>query len=418
MQLLLPPHIPILKTPENLLCCQVCQQKFQNRNGIGTHVARRHQLNAQNYYDRYFKTENEGSCILCHKPTKFNPHVYVYHKHCSAKCVANDPIVRENFTYNSHQKYNGKLLFQTTEFIQKMKTKPKNIPEINRKRKQTCREKYGVDYHSQLPEHKQAMSNFMIQNLTTIMAKSEQTCLKKYGSKSVMHNLNFQTQIKLTNLQKYGVENPFNVPLIQQKIQEKQLSRTMNENQKIQSKRQQTCLKKYGTKCCLQNNDIKIKTEATNIKKFGVKYPSQNKEIQRKITQTSIKSKIYILPSGQKIWKMGYEPKFLDYIFKNNILLETEIDYFPNGIKYLDHQNIERFYFPDFYIPKWNLIIEIKSTYTIKFDENILLKEQCVYQQGYRYCLIINDTKSRQLNFTKFDDFVLNNSKIEESNHV
>jgi len=418
MQLLLPPHIPLLKTPQNLLCCQICQRTFQNRKAIGTHITRSHQLNAKEYYDRYFKIEHEELCIICQKPTKFNSTQYLYHPHCSAKCAANDPKVQENLKQAAYQKYNGKHLFQTSEFIQNQKTKNKNIHKSNQKRQQTCREKYGVDYSSQRPEQKQLMHDFMKQHQTQIRENYEQTCFEKYGSKSIFNNKTFQEKIKLTNLQKYGVKNVFDSPLFQKQIQQKQIARSNSQKQKIKTKTQQTCLQKYGTICPLQNKDIQNKTFQTNIKKYGVQYPSQNKEIIQKIEQTSVQSKPYVLPSGKIIWKMGYEPQFLDYIFQNNILLENEIDYSPNGIKYCSKQGIDHYYFPDFYIPKWKLIIEIKSTYTLAKDKDILLKEQCVYANGYQYCLIYNDPMSRYLNFTNFDNLRLNNLKIEESNHV
>ena len=45
-------------------------------------------------------------------------------------------------------------------------------------------------------------------------------------------------------------------------------------------------------------------------------------------------------------------------------------------------------YFPDFYIPKDNLIIEVKSTFTYNKElEKNLLKEQCVKDAGFKYKL-------------------------------
>lgn len=62
-------------------------------------------------------------------------------------------------------------------------------------------------------------------------------------------------------------------------------------------------------------------------------------------------------------------------------------------IKYTDN-NKQRIYFPDIYIPKENLIIEIKSTYTYKKHfQNILLKKQATINQGYNFQIWICSDK-------------------------
>jgi DNA-binding CsgD family transcriptional regulator len=106
--------------------------------------------------------------------------------------------------------------------------------------------------------------------------------------------------------------------------------------------------------------------------------------------------KKYKLPSGKIIKLRGYEPEFLDYVFSKNILLENEIDFQPQIILYknLDNQLVR--YFPDFYIPKWNLIVEIKSSWTLKNDLNVFLKEEAVKQNNMKYIRIVDN------NFSEF----------------
>ena len=103
---------------------------------------------------------------------------------------------------------------------------------------------------------------------------------------------------------------------------------------------------------------------------------------------------------------MGYESQFLDYIFQNNILKEDEIDYSPKGIKYHHADGTEHYYFPDFYIPKWNLIVEIKSDWTEQLDKNVYLKENETIKQGFNYIRILNILPSRLLDFSNFDKLV------------
>jgi len=61
------------------------------------------------------------------------------------------------------------------------------------------------------------------------------------------------------------------------------------------------------------------------------------------------------------------------------------------------------YYFPDFYIPKLNLIIEIKSWYTEKLDKNVSLKEQACKNQGYNYIRILDN------NFENFNNYLKEN---------
>ena len=98
---------------------------------------------------------------------------------------------------------------------------------------------------------------------------------------------------------------------------------------------------------------------------------------------------------------MGYEPKFLDYVFQNKILDEKEIDYHPKRIKYIGIDGGEHYYHPDFYIPKWNLIIEIKSHRTMELDPDVFNKEKYTVKSGFEYIRIV-DNKFRK--FMRYSD--------------
>lgn len=56
--------------------------------------------------------------------------------------------------------------------------------------------------------------------------------------------------------------------------------------------------------------------------------------------------------------------------------------------------------FTDFYIPKLNLIVEVKSYYTMLLDKNLLLKEQTCRTNGFKYIRIVNN------NFEEFDKYL------------
>jgi hypothetical protein len=295
--------MPLEKTQENILTCQICKRKFNNRISIGNHIIKTHHLNPQQYYDIYYKQENEGNCKICNNKTLYNSRFFRYSFYCSAKCTIN--------------------------------------PETKIKKDMTCMKKYNNTNPHQSKIVKEKIKN---------------TNINKYGCINPFQNEKIKQKIKETNLKKYGYEYPISNNLIREKFKN-------------------TCNEKYGVDYPSQNKIIRQKTMDTWMIKYGVVHNMQNKESQQKNRENAHKTKPYILPSGKIIHKQGYEPQFLDYIFQNNILKEDEIDYHPDGIKYVGKDYELHYYFPDFYIPKWNLIIETKSTWTQQLDINVNLKE-------------------------------------------
>lgn len=121
----------------------------------------------------------------------------------------------------------------------------------------------------------------------------------------------------------------------------------------------------------------------------------------------ALRSKKFVkLPSGKNIKVMGYEDAFLKFVFDNDILKEYEIIFDLKSIPYTE-DNIKRKYIPDFYVPKYNLIVEIKSSYISKLQggvHNLLCKRKGVLEAGYDFCLVLDN------NFNNFLSKI--NSKI------
>ena len=133
------------------------------------------------------------------------------------------------------------------------------------KYKQTCLEKYGVEYAQQSNEVKD---------------KAKQTCLEKYG---VEHYTN-REKSKQTCLEKYGVESNLNIPEIKEKCKE---SRIKNKD-KIKEKSKQTCLEKYGVEFSLQSKQVREKSKQTCLEKYGVEFSAQADVVKEKIKQTCL----------------------------------------------------------------------------------------------------------------------------------
>lgn len=72
-----------------------------------------------------------------------------------------------------------------------------------------------------------------------------------------------------------------------------------------------------------------------------------------------------------------------------------------NPIKYKLNEN-EHYYHPDFYLPDYNLIIEIKSSYTYNYDLNKnLSKKEYSIKNGYNFIFIIDK------DYSEFESYLI-----------
>lgn len=164
-------------------------------------------------------------------------------------------------------------------------------------------------------------------------------------------------------------------------------SRCSNKNC-VKEKMIKTFQQNYGVEWPSQLDIIKNKKIKTCLQNHGVEWPSQNEIIHKK--QQKYKWKSFILPSGRIINIQGNEDKALNYLLKN-IYSENEIK-IHKGVPsiWYSQNNKKHRYYPDFYIPKENLIVEVKSKYTWNYNlEKNLLKIKATTDSGYKFQLII-----------------------------
>lgn len=199
---------------------------------------------------------------------------------------------------------------------------------------------------------------------------------KRASSLYENYGVNYPTQskeireiIKSTNIKNYGVEHN-------------------SQRSDIKEKKIETTLKNYGVENPSQSTIIKLKKENTSILNFGVKYHTQNTQIFNSIFKIYLKKfKDYDLH-----YQSSYELDFLNYC-NNNIFIDNISDY-KKCIKY-NFKNEEKIYYPDFFIKKLNLIIEIKSSYWYnKFFDKNQAKMECCEKLGYNYIFIIDKNYS------------------------
>lgn len=164
--------------------------------------------------------------------------------------------------------------------------------------------------------------------------KYELTMTKKYG---VTHNSKIE-QIKeskkLKSIEKYGVEYGFQSDIIKQKIKD-------------------TCINKYGVDNVSKSSIILNKKCNTFIDRYGEKYPYHIKQFYNKMRSS-----------------LGGQTKPEKYI--EDMLIEYQIDY-ETEYK-VQYQDNVKYY--DFYLPKFNILIEYDGEY---WHKNTL--QECVTQK-------------------------------------
>lgn len=153
------------------------------------------------------------------------------------------------------------------------------------------------------------------------------------------------------------------------------------------------------------------KYEKTCMDRYGVRNTSQDPLIFEKIFKNSHLRKQYKFPSGKIINIQGYEGKAIDDLLKE--LDENEL-YFGKDIptiNYLD-KGKKHTYYPDMFIKKLNVIVEVKSDYTyLREIHKNHLKFTQVINTGYKVRIMIYTDKLekiKDITITSVDQIIEN----------
>ena len=152
---------------------------------------------------------------------------------------------------------------------------------INKKREDTCMEKYGVKYAAQSQE---------VQN------KMKDTNLERYGAENPFGSKEIRDKIKDTWQKNYGenITNPFQAEEVREKIRatwQKNYGENITnpfQTEEVRDKTKATLQKNYGEGIVniSQVKEIRDKIKDTNLGRYGAECPFGSKEIQDKIKAT------------------------------------------------------------------------------------------------------------------------------------
>jgi len=285
---------------------------------------------------------------------------------------------------------------------------------IYEKCKKTMKEKYGYENNFQKPETVKKI--FEKRNELEIMNKKEATFLLRYGVKNPQQVKQFRQKTKDTNLKKYKSTCAMNSTEVRDRIKQAELKRS-GVDHVWKSKRFQVLIEsrneiKYGDKHFFRFSHKGFQDNLMST--YGVKNCMHIPEVAERVFSHRFRRsyKEYAMPSGKIIKLQGFECVTLKRLLEK--YKEEEI-YFRKcdvpKIIYV-HKGIERRYYPDFFIPKENKIIETKSTYTLfgslKKDilEINLLKFSSVLKQNFslEIDIVLNEEKICTLNLVKIED--------------
>ena len=244
--------------------------------------------------------------------------------------------------------------------------------------------------------------------------------MKIYGVKHNFQIKEVQERRRKTWLEKYNVNNPMKNP----EIRKKQINTLFKNHgvtnpmfsEEIVNKRKRDFFEKYGVETSFESEIFRNKAKQTLLKKYGVENPMQCEEIFERSKNSAFKRKNYTLPSGKIIKIQGYEGFCLDELILIGGILEEEIfSYFiikHDNIKDVKMPEIwyyfnekDRRYYPDFYIPSENCIIEVKSQYTFEKDkEKNFAKAAACVELGYNYQIRIYNKKGELIETIEFDE--------------
>ena len=364
------------------MICQICGKELQ-KTGMASHIVKHHKITIKQYYDTYLRKPGEGICPVCGKETTLLG-LSRYRKYCSTKCQSNDPYVKSKRRETNLKKYGVICALNLDEV--KQRAKENNHTEISKqKSKQTCLERYGVEYPNQSK---------------VVRDKTKQTCLERYGVEHTLQVSSIRDKIKATNLKKYGAENPYQSEQIKDKIKNTWLDKygvdNPNKTKEVRDKIKATNLKRYGTTDPRQDKNVQAKSKQTCLDNFGYEHPNQCPDIMQKVIdkKEALKHNIEISKNCTFINKLfdkygygWYESPLSKLCFKQNGFLfvhnedidEIELYKKCNGsyteyytYKFLIEHHIEFThhnrqliapYELDFFLPTYNIGIECNGYY-------------------------------------------------------
>lgn len=169
-----------------------------------------------------------------------------------------------------------------------------------------------------------------------------------------------QTKTKISLIDKYGVDN-------------------ISKSNIIKEKKKQTCLRNYNVDNPSQSDLVKDKKRTTSLINYGFEYPSQNEDFLQKKLKKGLKIN-YI---DHLYYQGSYEKEFI-LKYKDKIRID-------NGLSIMyEYLNEKKIYLSDYYLPDFDLVVEIKSTYWYNKNLDICKAKEKYTKLTHNYIMILD----------------------------
>lgn len=232
-------------------------------------------------------------------------------------------------------------------------TNPMHIEEVKEKIRENNRKKYGVDWVFQRKDIRQ---------------KTEQTKTDRYGDPHYINIDKALNTIKEHNLEKYGVEYNLQQPQVREKSIRTCIERYGDPNYNNPEQQKQTMQEHFGTRGNFGRPEVAEQSLRTCIERYGDFDITDIEEIKKRY---GIENHMQIPGVVEKGFQTRKENGTL-----NSSTIEKEFEQYlkENNIEYKSQYKSDGYpFFCDFYLPKYDLYIEIQGTWCHgyhPFDEN------------------------------------------------
>lgn len=162
---------------------------------------------------------------------------------------------------------------------------------------------------------------------------------------------------------------------------------------------------KYNVDYYAQTPEFWVKYHNTCMKHFGCIHPMHNPEVAAYCFSKMLNKKTYAFPNGVEVLVQGYEPFALDKLVSIGYTSDDIIVGMGN-VPIIDYEfgGKPHKYYPDIFIPKEKLIIEVKSQHIYdKEPEKNETKMITTRRAGYNTQLVIFDEKGNVIHFMNYE---------------
>ena len=269
-----------------------------------------------------------------------------------------------------------------------------NSPLLKQKRDATMLCKYGTVHALQNPSLNQKMRNTrkLLDN-EAIFKRIRETMLRKTGYEHAwMRNSPCRAKARKTNLERYGNEQPAKTKPVKDKAAETLIEKygsIENFHKYVVVQGEKTNLVKIGARNSLcKNTPTRKRRDLTMLKKYNTLHSMQNPASFYKQARTA-KAFKNIVVQGKVFTVRGYEDRAITVILDNCNIQATDLHASAEGnlsLFYRDRDDKRRVHYPDFWIAKQNLYVEVKSSWTynlFKHKFQYILKAAKALERNY-----------------------------------